>query len=75
MDFTDFLFPFCQNFLEIAHLFFSEGKRYDVSRRRAADTSGASIMLDYLEFKDDQVFNLVVDRVSPENILITTEKR
>ena len=69
------MFSFCQNFPEIAHLFFSEGKRYDVSRRRAADTSGASVMLDYFEFKDDQVFNLVVDRVSPENILITTEKR
>ena len=69
------MFLFCQIFREIAHFFFSEGKRYDVSKRRAADTSGASIMLDYLEFKDDQVFNLVVDRVSPENILITTEKR
>ena len=69
------MFLFCQMFREITHLFFSEGKRYDVSKRRAADTSGASIMLDYLEFKDDQVFNLVVDRVSPENILITTEKR
>ena len=75
MDFTDFFVFILSKFSWNCTTFFSEGKRYDVSRRRAADTSGASVMLDYFEFKDDQVFNLVVDRVSPENILITTEKR
>ena len=59
----------------IYDFFSSEGKRYDISRRRTPNTPGAAIMLDYLEFKHDEVFNLVVDRVSPENILITTEER
>ena len=32
-------------------------------------------MLDHLEFEDDDVFNLVIDRVKPEGILVTNDFR
>ena len=32
-------------------------------------------MLDHLEFEDDDVFNLVIDRAKPEGILVTNDLR
>jgi hypothetical protein len=53
----------------------SEGKRYDVSKFRIPKTPDSTLMLDHLEFEDDDVFNLVIDRVKPEGILVTNDFR
>ena len=54
---------------------FSEGKRYDVSKFRIPPTPDCTLMLDHLEFEDDDVFNLVIDRAKPEGILVTNDLR
>ena len=50
------------------------GRKVDIARQRVNKGSGFSVLVDYFDFKHDEVFNVICDKVKPEKIIITTDQ-
>ena len=50
------------------------GRRFDITEKRVNKGTGFSVLIDYFDFKHDEVFNVICDKVKAEKIIITTDQ-